>query len=162
VVPLNAKYKILIGALVLIILALLAVIVIQHHSHTDDFDTELYEDPNAVDIREPDAQKGSVGNIAVPGFEVMTIKAGQTEQAIWLYNPEKNNCYFVASIQLPDGTELYRSQLIPPGKAIYQAQFSRTVPAGTYEKSILQYDFYTLNGTVANGTKAYFTLEVEE
>ncbi len=63
---------------------------------------------------------------------------------------------------LPDGTEVYKSALIAPGKAIYTAEFTRTVPAGTYENAILQYDFYTLDGTQANGTKAYFTLEVEK
>lgn len=92
----------------------------------------------------------------------MTIKADQIKQNIWLYNPEKNNCYFLATIMLPDGTEVYKSALIAPGKAIYTAEFTRTVPAGTYENAILQYDFYTLDGTQANGTKAYFTLEVEK
>ena len=159
------RYKALVGVLILIIVALLMVILLQqcgNNSTPTGPGGGLYEDPNAEDIREPDAQKGSIGNIAVPGFEAMTIKANQTKQNIWLYNPEKNNCYFLATIMLPDGTEVYKSALIAPGKAIYTAEFTRTVPAGTYENAILQYDFYTLDGTQANGTKAYFTLEVEK
>ena len=115
-----------------------------------------------MDIREQDAQKGGTGNIAVPGFEKMTVKVGATTQDIWIYNPEKNNCLFVASIILPDGKTVYKSGYIAPGKAIYKAKFTQQIRAGIYENTVLQYDFYTLEGTAAGGTKAYFTLEVEQ
>ena len=87
------RYKALVGILILIIIALLIVILLQQ---CGDSGTPtgpgggLYEDPNAEDIREPDAQKGSIGNIAVPGFETMTIKADQTKQNICLWARQLN------------------------------------------------------------------------
>lgn len=158
----NRKTKGLIIALCVIILILIGLIAWQALKPATEPPGGLYEDPNAEDIREHDAQAGSVGNISVPGFESMTIKAGQKSQSVWLYNPKNNNCYFLATIILSDGTEVYKSALIAPGKAIYDAEFFQVIPEGTYENSILQYDFYTLDGVQVNGTKAYFTLEVEK
>ena len=154
------KYRVLVVILLLVIAALLGIILWQYFAQSSA--GTLTEDPNAVNIREPDAQKGGTGNIAVPGFEKMTIRAGTTSQDIWIYNPEKNNCYFVVSIILPDGKTVYKSGFIAPGKAIYKAEFTQQIRAGIYENTVLQYDFYTLEGTAAGGTKAYFTLEVEQ
>lgn len=154
------KYRVLVVILLLVIATLLGIILWQYFAQSSA--GTLTEDPNAVNIREPDAQKGGTGNIAVPGFEKMTIRAGTTSQDIWIYNPEKNNCYFVVSIILPDGKTVYKSGFIAPGKAIYKAEFTQQIRAGIYENTVLQYDFYTLDGTAAGGTKAYFTLEVEQ
>lgn len=154
------KYRVLVVILLLVIAALLGIILWQYFAQSSA--GTLTEDPNAVNIREPDSQKGGTGNIAVPGFEKMTIRAGTTSQDIWIYNPEKNNCYFVVSIILPDGKTVYKSGFIAPGKAIYKAEFTQQIRAGIYENTVLQYDFYTLDGTAAGGTKAYFTLEVEQ
>lgn len=154
------KYRVLVVILLLVIAALLGIILWQYFAQSSA--GTLTEDPNAVNTREPDAQKGGTGNIAVPGFEKMTIRAGTTSQDIWIYNPEKNNCYFVVSIILPDGKTVYKSGFIAPGKAIYKAEFTQQIRAGIYENTVLQYDFYTLDGTAAGGTKAYFTLEVEQ
>ena len=153
------KYRVLVVILLLVIAALLGIILWQYFAQSSA--GTLTEDPNAVNIREPDAQKGGTGNIAVPGFEKMTIRAGTTSQDIWIYNPEKNNCYFVVSIILPVGKTVYKSGFIAPGKAIYKAEFTQQIRAGIYENTVLQYDFYTLDGAAAGGTKAYFTLEVE-
>lgn len=157
----NIKTKGLIIALCAVIVALVGVIAWQCLKPTTEPTGALKADPNAVDIREPDAQTGSTGSIAVPGFESTTVKAGQEQQNVWLYNPEKNNCNFSVTILLPDGTEVYKSGLIAPGKAIYTAEFTQQVKVGTYENAALQYDFYSLDGTACGGTKAYFTLEVE-
>lgn len=154
------KYRVLVVILLLVIAALLDIILWQHFAPSST--GTLTEDPNAINIREPDVQKGSTGNIAVPGFEKMTIRSGTTSQDIWIYNPKKNNCYFVASIILPGGKTVYKSGFIAPGKAIYKAEFMQNIQAGTYKSTILQYDFYALDGTAVGGTKAYFTLEVEQ
>ena len=155
------RYKLLVAVLLIIIIALL-ILLLKQCGKPAEVGPGLYEDPNAVDIREQDAQKGGTGNIAVPGFEKMTVKVGATTQDIWIYNPKKNNCLFVASIILPDGKTVYKSGYIAPGKAIYKAKFTQQIRAGIYENTVLQYDFYTLEGTAAGGTKAYFTLEVEQ
>ncbi len=61
---------------------------------------------------------GGSGRIKIPGFDSMTFKAGQRQQAVELKNPEENECYMVLVIELPDGSEIYRSGMIAPGAEI--------------------------------------------
>ena len=50
-----------------------------------------------------------------------------------LINPDGNECYFTYSIKLADtGEELYRSGLIPPGKAVMEFDLNRALSAGEY------------------------------
>lgn len=56
------RYKALVGVLILIIVALLMVILLQQCGNNGTPTGPgggLYEDPNAEDIREPDAQKAA-------------------------------------------------------------------------------------------------------
>ena len=79
-----------------------------------------------------------------------------------LYNPEVNGCYFVMSLLLPDGTEIWKSKMIAPGKGLYEITLSQTVSAGTYENSILKYECYKMDDslTLLNGSEVKLTLEV--
>ncbi|MDT3700849.1 MAG: tRNA (uracil-5-)-methyltransferase [Thermincola sp.] len=104
---------------------------------------------------------GSDDSIAIPGFEKLVMKAGQAKQSVNFYNPEKNACYFRISFALADGTELFRSGMIKPGQTIDTIEISRLLEVGTYEKSVLQYDCYTLEGLQSlNGSKTILDLEV--
>lgn len=107
----------------------------------------------------PDGQAG----IAIPGYKSIALKADTKEQSVNLYNPAGNDCYFVMSLVLPDGTEIWRSKMIPPGKGLYEITLSKTVKAGTYENSILKYECYKQNEdlTELNGGEVKLTLEVK-
>lgn len=107
----------------------------------------------------PDGQAG----IAIPGYKEIRLKADTLEQSVNLYNPEGNDCYFVMSLILPDGTEIWKSKMVPPGKGLYTATLNQTVAAGTYENSVLKYECYKQNDelTELNGGEVKLTLEVE-
>lgn len=107
-----------------------------------------------------EAQQG----IAIPGYKSITLQADQLEQSVNLHNPDTNDCYFVMSLILPDGTEIWRSKMIAPGMGLYEITLEQTVPAGTYENSILKYECYKQdeNLTPLNGGEVKLTLEVKE
>ena len=124
-------------------------------------------DGNAVDWlgeqpdSEPQAGDGQAG-IAIPGYKSIALKADQAQQNVNLYNPEVNGCYFVMSLLLPDGTEIWKFKMIAPGKGLYEITLSQTVSAGTYENSILKYECYKMDDsqTLLNGSEVKLTLEV--
>jgi hypothetical protein len=104
---------------------------------------------------------GSNDSIAIPGFEKIVMKAGQTKQADKFYNPEANKCYFIISFALADGTELFRSGMIKPGKTIDTIEINRSLKAGTYKDAVLKYECYTIDGLKPlNGAETVINLEV--
>lgn len=101
--------------------------------------------------------------IAIPGYKSIRLKADQTKQNVNLFNPESNDCYFVMSLILPDGTQIWQSKMIPPGKGLYEITLEQTVPAGNYEDSVLKYECYKMDDdlTKLNGGEVKLVLEVE-
>ena len=99
--------------------------------------------------------------IAVPGADLMIFKADQKKQTVNLYNPEKNSCYFKISLLLEDGTLLYQSDLIAPGKGIEEIEILRALPGGNYENAILKYECFAMdqNNTPLNGAEFSFTIQ---
>lgn len=90
-------------------------------SQTDGGGKQPDLDDGAVDWRgeqpqgKPQTGDGQAG-IAIPGYKSITLKADTKEQSVNLYNPEANDCYFVMSLILPDGTEIWKSKMIAPAK----------------------------------------------
>ena len=125
-------------------------------------------DENAVDwqgeqpVSKPQTADGQAGT-AIPGYKSIALKADQVPQNVNLYNPEVNDCYFVMTLLLPDGTEIWKSKMIAPGKGLYEITLSQTVSAGIYENSTLKYESYKMddNLTPLNVGKVKLTLEVE-
>ena len=120
-------------------------------------------DESVVDIGDgrPRGETTDPGSISIPGFERMVIPSGQKNVTCDIFNPEKNNCYFIAEMALSDGRVLYRSGLIPPGKAIYSVTLSEALSAGEYDAT-LTYFCYALDEdqTQLNGATTHFILEV--
>lgn len=107
---------------------------------------------------------GCVGSIAIPGYNKLTFQAGTLTQYVALENPSENECYFVISIVLPDGTEIYKSGMVAPG-AVIDCLRLRAVPvAGVYENTILKYSCWNVGDdgelSEVNGANTLFTLEV--
>lgn len=102
--------------------------------------------------------------IDIPGFDVMNLKADTLEQSVNLYNPEQNTCYFKMSVYLSDGTKLWESKLVEPGKAIYTITLERALSAGAYEDCTLKYECFAMDGeqTPLNGSEIRFTMNVIE
>ena len=70
--------------------------------------------------------------IAIPGYEALTLQAGARKQSLRLPNPEENDCYFQISLYLADDTLLWQSDLIKPGKTSAPITLSRPLEPGTY------------------------------
>lgn len=117
-------------------------------------------DPNAEQYKGQYIAEAQQGSVAIPGFETLKLKADSHTQTPGFHNPESNNCYFVIELRLSDGTTLYKSGLLAPGKAIYNARLSGTLSAGTYPASVI-YHCYAMDGlSELNGAEIKITLEV--
>lgn len=101
--------------------------------------------------------------MAIPGFDSLNFKAGVTEQAVSLYNPNQNTCYFKMSLILADGTKLWESNLVEPGQAFNKITLNQSLPVGTYENTVLKYKcFSNSDGSgVLNGSEVKFNLNVK-
>lgn len=99
--------------------------------------------------------------IAIPGYAQLVMKAGDVMQDVELHNPQENPCYFMISIILPDGTEVFRSGLIEPGQKTDVIKLLQPLKAGTYENAVLRYSCYSIKDKKQlNGADTKFTLEV--
>lgn len=101
-------------------------------------------------------------SIAIPGFESINLTADTLEQEVNLYNPEQNDCYFVISLLLPDGTKIWQSKYIEPGKGVYNISLDKKVAEGEYEKAVLKYECFTMDDTPSslNGSEIKLKLSV--
>lgn len=109
-----------------------------------------------------EAQAGaSADSIAIPGFESLTLKAGQLHQSVNLFNPETNVCYFRIILCLPDGVEIYKTGLLKPGQIVEEIELLSVLEAGTYEGASLRYECYSLDTLQPlNGAETNLELEV--
>ena len=113
--------------------------------------------PPPVQTIEPPITSGS---IAVPGFERLTVKESML-QADGVINPARNNCYFIVSFMLTDGTEIYRSGILAPGQSVGVVALTSPLVPGTYESVVARYSCYSSeNMQPLNGADIAFTLEV--
>lgn len=86
---------------------------------------------------------GVVPGIAIPGYKSITIAANKTDVQVNFQNPEGNPCYFEISLILADGTVLYQSKMIEPGKGLYDITLSQPLAAGEYD-AVVKYDTFSL------------------
>lgn len=97
--------------------------------------------------------------IKIPGYPVITIKAGENNIPLTLLNPEGNPCYFAFTVRI-DGKPCYKTQLVEPGKAVRGFSTGSAPSPGTHELSV-QIDTYSLSGKVQmNGAQTKTTLTV--
>lgn len=111
----------------------------------------------------PTYKGGKIENtdtIACPGYKALGMKADTVPQQVNFYNPEENNCYFKISLKLEDGTLLWESELLEPGKAFYDIDLLKTLPEGEYPNTTLKYECFAMNEerTALNGSEIRLTL----
>ena len=120
-------------------------------------DTAPRSAPPVMEIIEPPAQSGS---IAVPGFDRLIVR-GRMLDAEHIHNPERNVCYFVVSITLADGLEVYRSGVLAPGQSVGVVELSSELAPGAYEGVTARYSAFSLDSlSPLNGADIDFILEV--
>lgn len=105
---------------------------------------------------------GNDDQIQIPGFDLIKFKAGELEQKVNIHNPIENKCYFKLTLSLPDGTAIWQSELLEPGKAFYDIKLNRKLDEGNYEESHLLYECFTYDEkqTPLNGADIKLTIKV--
>lgn len=113
-------------------------------------------------VTTPSIEKNS-DSIAIPGYETLELKADSKKQSLCLPNPVQNVCYFQISLYLEDGTLLWQSELIEPGKASKPIVLTESLSKGTYPKAVLRYSCYRMDEelTPLNGAETKVTLWVK-
>ncbi len=109
------------------------------------------------------AEEDTPAQIAIPGYEGLTLQAGAKKQSIRLSNPAENDCYFQISLYLADDTLLWQSGLIKPGKTSAPITLSRPLDPGAYPGATLRYACFRLDRekTPLNGAETKLTLWVQ-
>lgn len=109
------------------------------------------------------AEEDTPAQIAIPGYEGLTLQAGAKKQSLRLPNPAENHCYFQISLYLADDTLLWQSDLIKPGKTSAPITLSRPLDPGTYPGATLRYACFRLDRekTPLNGAETKLTLWVQ-
>ena len=102
-------------------------------------------------------------SIAVPGYEMLELKAGSREQSLCMPNPPQNCCYFQIALYLEDGALLWQSELIEPGTTSKPIVLKKTLDKGMYPNAILRYSCYRMDDdlTPLNGAETKLTLWVK-
>ena len=108
-----------------------------------------------------EAAPGSGENIALPGYEKLSFRAGKTEQSVNLKNPAENACTLVLSLLLEGGETLWTGKALSPGETFTRITLTRALDAGDYPAT-LHYDCYTIeDNRPLNGAEIQLTLEVK-
>ena len=119
--------------------------------------------PNGMSHQETGPVEKNQGSISIPGYESITMTAGEKQQTVGLPNPAKNNCYFQISLILEDGTVLWQSDLVKPGEISDPILLNEPLEAGSYPNTTMKYDCYTMDGSMTplNGAATKLTLRVQ-
>ena len=83
--------------------------------------------------------------ISIPAVGSITLKEGRNNQTVNLFNPKSNHCYFNISLELSDGTVLYRTGLLKPNDSITDISIYRRLQRGIYKDCVIRYDCYSLD-----------------
>lgn len=102
-------------------------------------------------------------SIAIPGYEALELKADTLQQTLCLPNPAQNMCYLCIELYLEDGTLLWRSELIEPGKTSKPIVLTQALAKGNYTNAVLRYSCFKMDGSLAplNGAETKLTLWVK-
>lgn len=82
----------------------------------------------------------SVKMIAVRGINVNS-ETGETDFKI--QNPKDNKYLLVAKVFLGDGTLLFKSDKVSPGRVVNNVVFPSNMDSGTYKDAITVFEYYT-------------------
>ena len=121
--------------------------------NADDWDGEKLPDKT---------DDAPAAGIKIPGYPSITLPKDQKTVNVALLNPEGNPCYFTFEIVLKDtGESLYKSKLVPPGKAITEITMSKALSAGQYEATIKITTTSLEDGSAMNGANVETVLIVK-
>lgn len=147
--------------LIVVAIALIAVLALLILKGCDNVPMPNQE--NGADSTTATTVEKNPDSIAIPGYEMLELKAGSKEQSLCMPNPPQNCCYFRISLYMEDGTLLWESELIEPGKTSKPMALSKTLEKGMYPNAILRYSCYRMDENLSplNGAETKLTLWVK-
>lgn len=155
--PSSKRFPWFLIAIVIILIALLLILMLKGCDGALTPNQEQASESTAATVeKNPDS-------IAIPGYEMLELKAGSKEQTLCMPNPPQNCCYFQISLYLEDGTLLWKSELIEPGTTSNPIVLSRALEKGMYPNAILRYSCYRMDEELSplNGAETKLTLWVK-
>lgn len=160
----KTRYKIIIAVLLVLLIAEIGFIGYKILNDKDQNGSNARVDANASDWDDGIASDSEIeGRILVPGYSGAKMKTGDTVLRLRIGNPEENTCYLQATLQLEDGTVLYESGLIEPGKGYDEVELIQTLEPGEYN-AFVHYQGYSMdeNPEMLNSCDSAFVLKVTE
>lgn len=147
-------------ALVVVMLAVVALLLLLILKGCSGASTPNAD--NAVNDTAATVEKNP-DSIAIPGYEMLELKAGSKEQSLCMPNPPQNCCYFQITLSLEDGTLLWKSELIAPGTNSKPMVLSKALEKGMYPNAVLRYSCYSQDENLSplNGAETKLTLWVK-
>lgn len=123
-----------------------------------NLDSDAVDWHGSQDLEDVGKQNG--GTISIPCFENLVFAANKKTQKVNLYNPEKNNCYFVITLIVGEDT-VYQSKMIAPGTGFYEIEINDLLDVGKYAATIV-YECYSIDDlSPMNGGAFHFDLHVK-
>ena len=153
--PKHFPWMLVVAAVVLI--ALLLILILKGCDRTPVSRPGGAADSTAATVeKNPDS-------IAIPGYEMLELKADSKEQSLCMPNPSQNCCYFQISLYLENGTLLWQSELIEPGANSKPMVLSMVLEKGMYPNAVLRYSCYRMDENLSplNGAETKLTLWVK-
>lgn len=141
-----------------LLIALIALLFAYCHKSTDKPPATTEQTQKPLEFEEYENYKNQ--SISIPGTSGIYLKANQTKQTVDFYNPEENQCYFIISLYLSDGTLIYKSDYIEPGEKITDIELLQTLKKGVYKNCILDYSCFTLNDNKSRLNGSTVKLEI--
>lgn len=132
-----------------------------NNNELDNKEEVVIDEDDKEESKEEVGVKGD-GTIAIPGYEMLTLKADTKKQSIALNNPKENDCYFKIQLILKDGTLLWESDYIKPNEISENIVLNQELKKGVYKNAILKYSCFKMDKeyTPLNSAITKLTLEV--
>lgn len=150
--------------IILILSSVLLVAAVGGYFYFKNEKSLMGVDSSAVDWNGKKNKKknSETDSIAIPGFSELQFEANAKKQQVNFHNPEVNDCYFRMTLLTPDGEQLWKSDLIEPGKGLYTIELANELPAGKIENAVLKYECFTLDEDQSplNGSEIKLTINV--
>ena len=149
------KFPIVVVTILFVIGAVVLVLCLRGCDNTLPSNVGINNEPETTVEKNPDS-------IAIPGYEMLQLTADTKKQTLSFPNPPQNMCYFQLSLYLEDGTLLWESELIKPGKTSKPIVLEKPLEEGTYPNAVLRYSCFRMDEARSplNGAEMKLTLWV--
>ena len=168
------KYKMLIAIILVAIIvataAIVTVVVVTNQPKPQTPHGGVVFDPNQGDAGDDPANTApQVPNVAIPGWQSLTLPPNTEEITVDFFNPEQNAGYYYMTFELrlinpdmPEGYEvLYKSGNVEAGKHIKKIKLTRGLPEGEYAAFIHVQPYFLESGAPTNNANTSIKLIVK-